>query len=52
MRAFKKFFKKNKRLKNSELNSKGIFCLPIYPELRDHEIINICENIKKILKKI
>ena len=52
MRAFKKFFKKKKRLKNSELNSKGIFCLPIYPELRDHEIINICENIKKILKKI
>ncbi|MDC0518559.1 DegT/DnrJ/EryC1/StrS family aminotransferase [Candidatus Pelagibacter sp.] len=52
MNAYKKFFKSNKRLKNSEIKSKGIFCLPIYPELKDKEVIQICKSIKKILKKI
>ena len=52
MKAYQKFFKGNKRLKNSEIKSKGIFCLPIYPELRDKEVIQICKKIKKILKKI
>ena len=52
MRAYQDYFKKNKKLKNSEIKSKGIFCLPIYPELKDREVIKICENIKKILKKI
>jgi len=52
MKAYQKFFKGNKRLKNSEIKSKGIFCLPIYPELRDKEVIQICKSIKKILKKI
>jgi len=52
MKAYQKFFKGNKRLKNSEIKSKGIFCLPIYPELRDKEVIQICKTIKKILKKI
>ena len=52
MRAYKHYFKKNKDLKKSEIKSKGIFCLPIYPELKDKEVIKICRNIKKILKKI
>ena len=52
MNAYKNFFKNNKKLKNSEIKSKGIFCLPIYPELKDKEVIKICKIIKKIVKKI
>ena len=52
MNAYRNFFKGNKRLKNSEIKSKGIFCLPIYPELKKKEVIKICKNIKKILEKI
>ena len=52
MNAFKKIFKNNKRLKNSEVKSKGIFCLPIYPELKDKEAIRVCKSIKTILAKI
>ena len=52
MNAFKKIFKNNKRLKNSEVKSKGIFCLPIYPELKDKEVIRVCNSIKRILAKI
>lgn len=52
MIAYKKFFKNNKRLKNSEIKSKGIFCLPIYPELKNKEVIQICKILKKIMKKI
>ena len=49
MNAYRKFFKK-KKFPNAEKYSKMIFSLPIYPELRDHEIINITKIIKKILK--
>jgi dTDP-3-amino-2,3,6-trideoxy-4-keto-D-glucose/dTDP-3-amino-3,4,6-trideoxy-alpha-D-glucose/dTDP-2,6-dideoxy-D-kanosamine transaminase len=52
MNAYKKIFTNNKRLKNSEVKSKGIFCLPIYPELKDREVVRICKSIKKILAKI
>ena len=52
MIAYKKLFKNNKRLKNSEKKSKGIFCLPIYPELKNKEVIKICKTIKKIMKKV
>mgnify|MGYP006147111577 CR=1 FL=1 len=52
MNAYKNLFKNNKRLKNSEVKSKGIFCLPIYPELKKKEVIKICKKIKKILEKI
>ena len=52
MNAYKKIFTNNKRLKNSEIKSKGIFCLPIYPELKDREVVRICKSIKKILAKI
>jgi len=50
MKPYKVFFKNQKRLKNSEIKAKGIFCLPIYPELKNSEVIKICEKIKKILK--
>tara|TARA_Y100000992_G_C21253525_1_gene487234 strand:+ start:281 stop:1411 length:1131 start_codon:yes stop_codon:yes gene_type:complete len=52
MTPYKKFFKNSKRLKNSELKSKGIFCLPIYPELKNKEVLKICNQIKKILVKL
>jgi dTDP-3-amino-2,3,6-trideoxy-4-keto-D-glucose/dTDP-3-amino-3,4,6-trideoxy-alpha-D-glucose/dTDP-2,6-dideoxy-D-kanosamine transaminase len=52
MKAYKKNFRNNKRLKNSEISSKGIFCLPIYPELKDKEVVKVCKSIKKILAEI
>ena len=52
MKPYKDFFKNQKRLKNSEIKAKGILCLPIYPELKNSEVIKICEKIRKILKKI
>jgi dTDP-3-amino-2,3,6-trideoxy-4-keto-D-glucose/dTDP-3-amino-3,4,6-trideoxy-alpha-D-glucose/dTDP-2,6-dideoxy-D-kanosamine transaminase len=52
MNAYKKFFKNNIRLKNSEIKSKGIFCLPIYPELTNQEVLKICNKIKKTIKKL
>ena len=52
MKPYKDFFLNHKRLKNSEIKAKGIFCLPIYPELKNSEVIKICEKIRKILKKI
>ena len=52
MRPYKNLFKNKKSLKVSEIKAKGIFCLPIYPELKKTEIITICKNIKRILKKI
>ena len=52
MKAFKHLFKNNHKLKKSEVKSKGIFCLPIYPELKNKEVIKICNTIKKILIKM
>ena len=52
MIAYKKLFKSTKNLKNSEVKSKGIFCLPIYPEIKNKDIIKICDQLKKILIKI
>jgi dTDP-4-amino-4,6-dideoxygalactose transaminase len=36
-------------LKLTEKYSKGIFSLPLYPELKISEINYICKNLKKIL---
>ena len=52
MKPYKGLIKNKKRLKNSEIKAKGIFCLPIYPELKNMEVIKICRIIKKILNKI
>jgi dTDP-4-amino-4,6-dideoxygalactose transaminase len=51
MKAYNKLIKNKKRLKIAEIKSKGIFCLPLYPELRNKEIKTICKNLKEILKK-
>ena len=50
MKAYANLIKNKKDLKNSEIKSKGIFCLPLYPELKVSEINRICSIIKKILK--
>jgi len=52
MRAYTKIIKNKKYLKNSEIKSKGIFSLPLYPELKNSEVTSICNKLIKILKKI
>ena len=52
MKPYKKFKYNLNVLKNSEILSKGIFSLPLYPELRNKDIITICKKIKKILNKL
>lgn len=52
MKPYKKFKYNLNVLKNSEILSKGIFSLPLYPELRNRDIIAICKKIKKILNKL
>tara|TARA_B100000787_G_C16196537_1_gene301290 strand:+ start:2488 stop:3624 length:1137 start_codon:yes stop_codon:yes gene_type:complete len=52
MKAYK-IAKKNykKSLKNTEEMSKGIFCLPLYPELNIADIKEIIKSLKDILQK-
>tara|TARA_B110000444_G_C18773119_1_gene563565 strand:+ start:215 stop:1348 length:1134 start_codon:yes stop_codon:yes gene_type:complete len=50
MNAYSKIIHNKKRLINSEIKSKGIFCLPLYPELKNQEVRTICKNLIKILK--
>ena len=49
MKAYKKF-KRNEKLNNSLIKSKGIFSLPLYPELTEKEVNNICTKIKDCLR--
>jgi dTDP-3-amino-2,3,6-trideoxy-4-keto-D-glucose/dTDP-3-amino-3,4,6-trideoxy-alpha-D-glucose/dTDP-2,6-dideoxy-D-kanosamine transaminase len=49
MKAYKGLIKNSKRLKNSEKKAKGIFCLPLYPELTNREVNKICLSLKKIV---
>ena len=50
MRAYKKDIKtNNKALKNTILKSKGIFCLPLYPDLKIIEMNKIVNSLKKVL---
>ncbi len=51
MRGYKSFFKK-KRFLISETKSKGIFSLPLYPELKLKFVYKICKELKKSLNKI
>tara|TARA_Y100000591_G_C21830785_1_gene699445 strand:+ start:380 stop:1510 length:1131 start_codon:yes stop_codon:yes gene_type:complete len=49
MKAYKNFnFTKN--LKNSENKSKGIFSLPLYPEMSKKDVNKISKTLKNILK--
>ena len=52
MKAYKNYFKNNKNLKNSEKKAKGIFSLPLYPDLKKSEVDFISNKLKIILKKI
>ena len=49
MKAYSKIIKNKKDLKNSNKKSKGIFCLPLYPELKRTEVIKISKILKRIL---
>ncbi len=48
MKAFKKFY--SSKLHLTEKLSKGIFSLPLYPELKKSEIKLICKYIKYAIK--
>ncbi len=48
MTAYKNLFQ-HKDFNNSEIKSKGIFCLPLYPEMKRAEVIKISKVIKNIL---
>ncbi len=52
MKAYSKIINNRKNLRNSEKKSKGIFSLPLYPELKKSEVTSICNKLVKILKKI
>ena len=52
MKAYSKIIKNKKDLKNSEKKSKGVFCLPLYPELKLNEINKIILSLKRIIQEI
>jgi len=51
MKAYKNFFK-DKKFINSEIKSKKIFSLPLYPELETNKVLFICKELKKILNNL
>lgn len=51
MTAYKNFFKK-KVFNISSYKSKGIFSLPLYPELKTSDVKKICKILKSILKNV
>ena len=51
MKAYSKFFI-NEKYDVSEIVSKGIFSLPLYPELNVKDVYYICRKLKKILISI
>lgn len=51
MKAYANMIKNKHRLKNSETKSKGIFSLPLYPEMSFKEVNKISNVLKKIVKK-
>ena len=51
MKAYSKFNTTNEKFVNSEKYAKGIFCIPLYPEITDNQAYNLCNKIKLILKK-
>lgn len=52
MKAYSNLIDNKQTLKNSEIKSKGVFSLPLYPELKYSEVDIICNKLKTILKKI
>jgi len=51
MKAYSNFFM-NEKYEVSEIKSKGIFSLPLYPELSIKDVKTICRKLKKILLSI
>ena len=52
MKAYKNLkFNQNELLK-SEKKAKGIFSLPLYPELKETEVLKICNKLKEALRKV
>ena len=51
MKAYSHIIKNKQRLANSESASKGIFSLPLYPELKVKEVKKICKDLIDILEK-
>jgi len=51
MKAYRYLFL-NKDLKNSEIKSRGIFCLPLYPEMKITDVNKISKAIKSILNSL
>jgi len=49
MTAYKNLLK-SKSLKNVDYFSRGIFSLPLYPELSKKDVLKICKNLNYILK--
>ena len=52
MKGYKMYSFDKEKLKISLKKSKGIFSLPLYPELEISEIKKICKILKKVLNKI
>ena len=52
MKGYREIIKSKNNLKNSEKKAKGIFSLPLYPELKNSEIEYICKKLKLVLKNI
>ena len=52
MNGYKKYNKNLISLPMSEKLSTGIFSLPIYPTLKDSEILGFIKILKKIIKSI
>ena len=51
MKAYQIYFK-DKSFLNAEIKAKGIFSLPLYPELKLTHVKNVCKKLKKILKNV
>ena len=51
MKGYSNLFK-NESNKISEIKSKGIFSLPLYPELSIQNVKKICKEVKRILNII
>ena len=52
MKAYSKMINNKKNLENSVNKSRGIFCLPLYPELKNKEIRFVIKNLRDILSKL
>ena len=48
MKPYKKFL--TKKLINTEIFSKEIFSLPVYPGIKNSEIKKICKNLIETIK--